>query len=105
MDRRKHMKKKHTRIVTFNVHFGKKAKSIAEAFKRNEKLRGADIIFLQEIEEYKNEEVPRVKTIADSLEMEYIYTPARPILTKGTHGLAILSKKAPTEVEIVPLPA
>lgn len=96
--------KKGLRVATFNVHSGKNTQGIADVFKRNENLREADIIFLQEIEERTSEKISRAKQIADALGMEYAYAPARTMAGKGTHGLAILSKYPLEDVETLSLP-
>ena len=93
------------RIVTFNVHFGKNTDLIVGAFARNEILREADIIFLQETEEHESEKISRAKKVADALGLHCVYAPARKIVAKGTHGLAILSKYELSDINIIRLPA
>src|SRR6266436_5980826 len=93
------------RIVTFNVHFGKYTDRIVDVFTHSENLREADIIFLQETEEYESEKISRAKKIAEALKLNCAYAPARKIKTRGTHGLAILSKYELTNINIIPLPA
>lgn len=93
------------KIVTFNVHFGEKTSAIAAAFTQNKNLRGADIIFLQEIEHYESEKVSRAERLAGVLGLKYAYVPACEIKAKGTHGLAILSKHDLTNIEALALPA
>src|SRR5438552_2059887 len=85
-------KMNHMRIVTFNVHYCKNPNLVAEAFKKNANLRDADVILLQEVEEHVREEISRVKKIAQALQMEHAYAPARNIAAMGTHGLAIVSR-------------
>ena len=92
------------RIVTFNVHFGKKTAAIADAFAHNKHLREADIIFLQEIEHHESEKISRAEKLAGALGLKYAYVPARELKTKGTHGLAILSKYELKDVETLALP-
>jgi endonuclease/exonuclease/phosphatase family metal-dependent hydrolase len=94
----------HLRIVTFNVHFGKDPIAIAGAINKNKNLHSADIILLQEIENHEAEKEPRVKILAEELEMHYVYAPARMLRNeKGTHGLAVLSRFPISDVEIIPL--
>jgi endonuclease/exonuclease/phosphatase family metal-dependent hydrolase len=97
-------KKTSIKIVTFNVHFGEKIKAIATAFTQNKNLRAADIIFLQEIEDHESETVSRAEKLAAILGLNHAYAPAREIKTKGTHGLAILSKYDLTNIKTIALP-
>jgi endonuclease/exonuclease/phosphatase family metal-dependent hydrolase len=92
------------KIVTLNVHFGENTGAIAAAFTQNKNLRGADIIFLQEIEYHENETISRAEKLADALGLKYAYAPARTIMAKGTHGLAILSKYDLTDIATLILP-
>jgi len=93
------------RVVTFNVHFGKNTDAIAASLKENPNLAQADIIMIQEIEAHKSEGSVRAARIAKSLKFKFIYAPARDIfLNRGTHGLAILSKKPLQKVKTVKLP-
>lgn len=97
-------KKTSIKIVTFNVHFGENIKAIASAFTQNKNLREADIIFLQEIEYHENETISRTEKLAAVLGLNHAYAPARKIKTKGTHGLAILSKYDLTNIKTLALP-
>jgi endonuclease/exonuclease/phosphatase family metal-dependent hydrolase len=92
------------RIVTFNVHFGENTEAIADAFTRNENLRTADILFIQEIEYHESEKIPRAEKLADAMALQYAYAPAREIAAHGTHGLAILSRYDLTDIETIALP-
>lgn len=92
------------KIITFNVHFGKNIKAIANAFIRNKNLRDADIIFLQEIEHHKIEGLSRAERLAAALGLKHAYVPAREIKAKGTHGLAILSRYDLANVKVIALP-
>jgi endonuclease/exonuclease/phosphatase family metal-dependent hydrolase len=96
------------RVVTLNVHFGKKTDNIVRAFTENDILRDADIIFFQEIEDHAAENISRAKKIGDALGFACAYAPARNLNRKdatiGTHGLAILSKYPIVEVETIQLP-
>lgn len=106
-DDNKKIEKKGIRVVTFNVHFGKKVDSIVKTFQDNPILREADIIYFQEIEDHKEEKLPRAQKIADELSFECVYAPARKLTklnVEGTHGLAILSRYPILEAEFVALP-
>ncbi len=83
---------KRLRVVTFNIHYGKDSEVIARAIKNNDTLAEADVILLQEVEAHQAEAIPRVKIIADFLNMDFVYAPSRTMTGTGTHGLAILSK-------------
>ncbi|HEY2805171.1 MAG TPA: endonuclease/exonuclease/phosphatase family protein, partial [Gemmatimonadales bacterium] len=58
------------RMVTFNVKFSLHPDLAASLLEHNDSLRGADVVFLQEMDERG------VKLIADSLGMGYVYYPA-----------------------------
>jgi endonuclease/exonuclease/phosphatase family metal-dependent hydrolase len=93
-------------IISLNIHFGKKVESIAKKIKQNQNLKGADVIMLQEIEEHIWEVKSRAKKLAELLDMQCTYVPARKLNRlkhEGTHGLAILSKYPLSDVEVIPL--
>lgn len=93
------------RVVTLNVHFGKDTDKIAQSLKGNPNLAEADIIMLQEIEAHRSEGAVRAARIARALKFKFVYAPARDIfLKRGTHGLAILSRKPLRKVRIIKLP-
>src|SRR4051794_8926930 len=75
------------RVVTFNVKFSIHPELAGELLARNDSLRHADVVLLQEMDERG------VAMIADSLGMGYVYYPAS--LHPKTHrdfGNAILSR-------------
>lgn len=92
------------RIATFNVFYGQNPKRFSDAILQNENLAKADIILLQEVESYPEEGKGRAEYIAEDLQMNCVYTPARDTpIGGGTHGLAILSRFPIKETEVVPL--
>jgi endonuclease/exonuclease/phosphatase family metal-dependent hydrolase len=93
------------RIVSFNVHYGQDITVLAESILQAPNLKDSQIFLLQEIESYPSEEASRTRKLAEALEMNYAYAPARHIEdSDGTHGLAILSRYPLRDVEILPLP-
>lgn len=75
------------RVVTFNVKFSNHPDLAARMLLRNDSLRHADVVLLQEMDERG------VQLIADSLDMGYVYYPAsRHPLTGRDFGNAILSR-------------
>jgi endonuclease/exonuclease/phosphatase family metal-dependent hydrolase len=88
------------RVVTFNVHYGADVPALAEAIRSNPRLRGADILLLQEIESHPGDD--RAAKLARSLNLHLVYAPAR-VEGDGTHGLAILSRYPMTDLEVLGL--
>lgn len=91
------------RIATFNVECAPNPERIAEAINANDNLRNADILLLQEIECHGHEKKPRAETIAELTGFDCLYAPARHAGKDGTHGLAILSKRALGDIRLMPL--
>lgn len=92
------------RVVTFNIHYGRDLKRLEESLRTQPALRAADVILLQEIESYPSEGSSRARQLAEALQLNYVYAPARRTPTGGTHGLAILSRFPLSAVEVLPLP-
>lgn len=93
------------RIVSFNVHYGEDVDTLAESIRQAPDLKDSQIFLLQEIESYPSEAASRTRRLAEALEMNYVYAPARRLEEgDGTHGLAILSRYPLRDVEILPLP-
>lgn len=91
------------RVVTFNVHYGRDLPRLIEALRHHPALSSADVLLLQEIESYPWEGSSRTAKLAEALKMNYVYAPARPTQQGGTHGLAILSRFAVSDVAVLPL--
>ncbi len=89
------------RLVTFNVH-GEDGARIARAILTNPVLRDADIIFVQEIEKRVGDEAPRI--VARRLGFHFAYAPGYGLSGGGSHGVAILSRFALADVEVIALP-
>ncbi len=92
------------RIASFNVHYAHDVPALAESVRANPVLSRADLLLLQEIESHESEGSSRTRQLAEALQMNYVYAPARPTEDDGTHGLAVLSRFPLGEVEILPLP-
>lgn len=91
------------RLVSFNVHYAREPLQLAESIRAHPTLAGADVFLLQEIEAYTSEGASRTRRLAEALELNYVYAPARATAAGGTHGLAILSRFPIRDVEIIPL--
>lgn len=91
------------RLVTFNVHSGRDLPALAESIGAHPTLRNADIFLLQEIESYESEGASRTRKLAEALQFNYVYAPARATDEGGTHGLAILSRFPLSDIEVLPL--
>ena len=95
------------RIVSFNVHLGQDLEAIIATLSEDEHLIGADILLIQEIEMFPEEDVIRAAQLAERLKMDFVYAPARVQVRAGktgTHGLAVLSRYPIQDVVILPLP-
>src|SRR5207245_1611710 len=68
---------------------------------RTPRLRSADVLLLQEIEQYPDDDRPAA--LARALGADLVYAPARPA-GRGTHGLAILSRLPLRDLAVVALP-
>lgn len=91
-------------IVTWNVHYGKDVSALAQAFRDNPDLAGADVILLQEERSYPSEGSSRAARLAAALGMAYAYAPAYGVDGGATHGLAILSPHPLSRVQVMRLP-
>lgn len=78
------------RVVTFNVETGEDVAKIAAGILANAAIADADVFLLQEEEDYPGEGSPRATRLAEALDLDHVYVPAR-AKADGTHGLAILS--------------
>lgn len=91
------------RVVTYNTHFGANTAAISRLFRQNKNLAAADVIFFQEIEDHPHELKSRAEKIAQDLNMNCFYAPARP-KKLGTHGVATLSKFPLEQNLVIELP-
>jgi endonuclease/exonuclease/phosphatase family metal-dependent hydrolase len=88
------------RIVTFNVHYGADVPALVRSVRENPRLRAADVLLLQEIEQHPGDDRPAA--LAEALGLNVVYAAARPA-GNGTHGLAILSRLPLRDLEVVGL--
>jgi len=79
------------RVATWNVHFGDDVADLAANLQASPILATADVILVQEIEAYPEEDGPRAHRLAEALGMTWFYAPAR-VEHDGTHGIAVLSR-------------
>lgn len=91
------------RVVTFNVAMQDPA-AIAAALRESEELRGADVVFLQEVEQIGGERRSRAAQVARSLGLDHAYAPAFARSDGGSHGIAILSRHRLSAVQVTELP-
>ena len=90
-------------IVSFNVQH-RPSNALIRAFRHDPVLRVADVLLLQEMESHPHEGASRAQALAQALEMEYAYAPRYGVDAGGTHGLAILSRRSLTDLEVIELP-
>ena len=87
------------KIVTWNIKFSQRIDEAIETLRDAEPLRDADILLLQEMDEVV------VKTIAETLDYNYVYFPASIHTEHGRNfGNAILSKWPISNAEKLILP-
>ncbi len=91
------------RVVTYNVHM-EPAEAIAKVIRSNERLAAADVVFLQEIESHGREAESRAEQVGALLGMEAVYAPGYGLPGGGSHGVAILSRYALRDIEVLELP-
>ena len=92
------------RVVSFNVHHGDDVPGLVRSIQTNTTLCSADVFLLQEIESFPAEGQSRTRRLAEALQLNYVYAPARfKEAGDGTHGLAVLSRFPLREVEVIPL--
>ncbi|MDE2312026.1 MAG: endonuclease/exonuclease/phosphatase family protein [Patescibacteria group bacterium] len=93
------------RLATFNAHFGRQPRAIAQMFLNNPNLAECDVIVLQEVEQRVGEKSSRAAQIASLLGMRAIYVPARQLpFGRGSHGLAVLSHLPVRSATAIKLP-
>jgi endonuclease/exonuclease/phosphatase family metal-dependent hydrolase len=91
------------RVVSYNVHSGRELARLTEAFEKHARLRAPDVLLVQEIESHPSESASRARRLAEALQMNYVYAPARATLDGGTHGLAVFSRFPLSDIEVLPL--
>ena len=90
------------RVVSWNVHFGADVEALADGL-ADPGLADADLILVQEIEAYPDEDGSRASRLAALLDMNFVYAPAR-TEGSGTHGLALFSRHPLAAVRVMELP-
>jgi endonuclease/exonuclease/phosphatase family metal-dependent hydrolase len=91
------------RVATFNVELGPDPEALARAIAADPDLARVDLLLVQEIEAYPGEPASRADRLAAALGMGHVYAPAREE-GDGTHGLAILTRFALSDIEVMELP-
>src|SRR5688500_15153560 len=87
------------RVVTFNIKYGRQAAAAADLLRTHERLAGADVIALQEMDEAGTE------LIARALSLNYVYYPAAVHPVAGHNfGNAVLSRWPLTDDVKIVLP-
>ncbi len=88
------------RVVTWNVEYGKKSADVQKALSTDPLLKGADVVFLQEVTRRDKESVPpqidQARELAMALKMDYVagveWDRRENSKQGGEHLVAILSK-------------
>ena len=91
------------RITTFNVNHGADVAGLAQAIKETADIATTDVLLVQEIEAYPDENGSRASQLATALGLGYVYAPER-LQGAGTHGTAILSRWPLERVQVMRLP-
>ncbi|HTL38292.1 MAG TPA: endonuclease/exonuclease/phosphatase family protein, partial [Kofleriaceae bacterium] len=91
------------RITTFNVNHGADVAGLAQAIKETPDIATTDVLLVQEIEAYPDENGSRASQLATALGLGYVYAPER-LQGAGTHGTAILSRWPLERVQVMRLP-
>jgi endonuclease/exonuclease/phosphatase family metal-dependent hydrolase len=92
------------RIVSFNVQYARDVPRLAAAIRGAPAIASADVMLVQEIEDRPGEGGSRAERLAAALGLEHVYAPARATGDGGTRGLAVLSRFAARDLEIIRLP-
>jgi len=92
------------RVVTYNVHM-ESGKKIAEALRSDPQLLAADVIFMQEVERDERVATPcsAACDLGKALGYHALFAPGHAV-SKGSHGVAILSRAPITSAEVIELP-
>ncbi len=89
------------RIVSYNIHLGKRLERVIELFRTHPELSRADVIALQEV--VRQGQLSHARLLAERLGLDYVYLPGK---RKGGReiGLALLSRYPLLDVERLVLP-
>ena len=91
------------RVGTYNVKFAENPDVFAERILTDPELAKVHVWLLQEIDSFPDEPLPRAEAMAQALDMNFAFAPAR-AKGNGFHGLAILSKLPLENLRIMQLP-
>lgn len=89
------------RIVSYNIHLGRKLEQILATFRSHPELSRADVLALQEV--VRDPRTSQARVLAERLELNYVYLPGK---KRGDReiGLALLSRYPILDVERIVLP-
>jgi len=91
------------RVATFNVH-AEAPEALARAIRASRGIGDAHIILLQEVESIGAAAGSQARRLAALLELHFAYAPAYARWDGGSHGVAILSRLALRDLEVIELP-
>jgi len=91
------------RIVSFNVERASDPDLLVRGIQADAEISQADVLLVQEIDAYPEEDGSRAARVAAALGVGYVYAPARR-QDDGTHGLAIFSRHRLDNVRVMALP-
>jgi len=89
------------RVVSYNVHLGRKLEQILALFRTHPELSKADVLALQEV--VRDRRLSQARVLAEGLGMDYVYLPGK---RKGNReiGLALLSRYPLLDIERILIP-
>ncbi|HSK04363.1 MAG TPA: endonuclease/exonuclease/phosphatase family protein [Kofleriaceae bacterium] len=88
------------RVLTYNVWRGVDVDALAPYLLAHPELAAADLVLLQESDDYPSEVTSDASRLAAELGMSHVYAPTGE-QRRGTRGLAILSRFALREIEVM----
>jgi endonuclease/exonuclease/phosphatase family metal-dependent hydrolase len=91
------------RIATYNIHMIS-ARRLAAALREDPKLAAADVIALQEVESHPEEGQSRACLAAKLLDLHCAFAPGYGLGDGGAHGVALLSRRPMSDLEVIELP-
>lgn len=91
------------RVATYNVEFAPDPELLADKILADGDLSQVDVFLLQEIDSYPSEGVSRAQSVAEHLNMNFVYVPSNS-KGSGDHGSAILSPLPLSNPRVMYLP-
>ena len=88
------------RFVTYNVHFAKNPDAFVQMLRGDPELKSMDVMAVQELTAFPGEGHSRARTLAEGLQMNYVYVPWGKSDNGGTNGIGLFSRYPMTRVEI-----